>query len=290
MKHFAERISKDKLRRKALSSTETEELLRKDGSISAQHRDTLMLQRTAGNRAAVQMVQRTKPLIQRDPIRERLIDHMQIDNGPVTQLAMHIFNIMGDMDTGNYESANARLFSNDVAGLLGYSIKTNLKQIDSTGKQEEQIKREINVIISKSMHFKGRLELPSITVKEGKGLSFNLTTGEPEGERTPANDEALAWQVLPVFLEEWIHMFQNRTGDLLSRGTREFQVSDDFTQDENSENWNLKEVDIYAIYRDLGWNRVLDEFVARYPERMKYKDFADYQDFVKASPSLAKYL
>src|SRR5690606_21092860 len=105
--------------------------------------------------------------------------------------------------------------------------------------------------------------------------------GNAEGERTPANDEALAWQVLPIFLEEWIHMFQNRTGDLLSRGTREFQVSDDFTQDENSGNWNLNEVDIYAIYRDLGWSRVLDEFVARYPERMKYKDFADFQDFVK---------
>lgn len=289
MKHFAERIAKDKLRRKALSNTETEELLRTDGSISAQHRDTLMLQRTVGNRAAVQAVQRTKPLIQRNPIKSRLIDYMDIDNGPVTQLAMHIFNIMNDMDTGNYASANARLFSDDVAGRLGYSIKSNLKQIDSTGKQEEQIKAEIDAIITKSMHFKGRLELPSITVKEGKGFSFNLTTGEPEGERTPANDEALAWQVLPIFLEEWIHMFQNLTGDLLSRGTRDFLKSPDFTQDENSGNWNLNEVDIYAIYRDLGWARVLEEFVERYPERQKYKDFADIQDFVKASPGLAQF-
>src|SRR5262249_37799798 len=97
--------------------------------------------------------------------------------------------------------------------------------------------------------------------------------------RTPETDPSLAQQVYPVVLEEWIHMFQHQIEGYLSEGTYQFLETPEVVQNQmlpdGQGRWNMREVDIYAVYRDLGWDQVVKTFQTRYTEREKYANFLE---------------
>lgn len=83
--------------------------------------------------------------------------------------------------------------------------------------------------------------------------------------------------VLPAALEEWIDMFQTASQTFLSDSTYDFANTPEVMQNqqlpEGQGRWDLKEVDIFATYRELGWMSVLDAFRARYTERQRFQVF-----------------
>jgi hypothetical protein len=234
----------------------------------------LQLQRTIGNQAVAQLVKRNtggSTRIQRNPIKDRLIHFIQdLSQGPViNMLAQHILNVINALDSGNWATAYNLLYDRGVAKLAGHRINTKNVFINSTGKNPKEIKGEVDRAISKGMYFKGKLDLPEVMVTQGNGFDPNA--------RTPETDQELAQQVLPVVLEEWIHMFQHQIQGFVSHGTYLFQQSPEVQQNQmlpdGQGRWNMNEVDIYAIYKDLGWDVVLSAFKARYTERQKYEFF-----------------
>merc|ERR1739841_182770 len=86
--------------------------------------------------------------------------------------------------------------------------------------------------------------------------------------KSPGNDALLAMKVLPIFIEECIHIFQHLIGGHLSPDTEAFRRSKKFNKEDD-----LNEVDICAFYKDLGWNEVLTRFYPRYPERLRFLEF-----------------
>jgi len=74
-------------------------------------------------------------------------------------------------------------------------------------------------------------------------------------------------------LEEWIHLFQFQLNEneYLSDDTVAFGNSN--AEEIERGGWDLKEVDIYATYRQLGWISILKVFRERYKERDAFETF-----------------
>lgn len=235
------------------------------------------LQRRIGNRAVQQLIQRQQApanVIQRNPT-ERLAaiisDSEQAEH--IRRAAQNILNVINALIGRDFETASTMLYSNDMARGLKHHINLKFVSIRGVGKSQSEIDKEVEQAIGKGMYFQGKLDLPAVMID----------MGSDQDPIMPENDESLAMKVLPVVLEEWIHMFQHMIGGLLSENTEAFaatpEVQENQTLPEGGGKWNMREVDIYAIYRDLGWDTVLDAFRSRYTERQKFEDFMVQQEY-----------
>jgi hypothetical protein len=233
----------------------------------------LRLQRSAGNRAVSQLLSGPGPrsaVLQRNPITDKLDAYAKTDSRKVVAaMAAHLLGITNALGGGDWGTAYQALYNKGVAKLANHSISLKSTYISTAdyGSQEE-IDQAIEAGISKGMYFSNSrtLNLPDVGVYPGTDILRAVT---------PATDPHLAQMVLPVALEEWIHMFQHLIGGYLSDATYSFEASAEVTRNKTSgdREWNMNEVDIYAVYRDLGWNQVLDAFRSRYEERRAFEDF-----------------
>lgn len=245
----------------------------------------LRLQQVVGNKTLSRMLIKPgttpKNVVQRNPITDRLTTYINTgSNGAIRTLAQHLLTIIGHIDSGNFSAAYDLLQSNAVARSIQYSINTKFKQIDGTNHRKwGEVLKEAEETAKQGMHFKGKLLLPDVMVMVDDDITH---------AKTPQNDPTLANVMLPVMLEEWIHAFQTAIGGYLSEGTELFgQTADVVTNQQQPAGtmgrYDLKEVDIYAIYRDLGWNNVLDAFRSRYAERGLYEEHAKKVDELTAT-------
>lgn len=263
-----------------LQPAEQEELLLKGGinKTDIEHptpATVMQLQRAIGNQATKQLITQksTSPTIQRNPIKEKLTsfitdltksDHIRI-------LAHHILTAINAIDAGDWETARDLLYSKDVAGSLGHQLSVDMPTIDISKNPEGQFEKAIR---NARYSFANKtIRVVDVSPYHPKWLDLS------EGEYNDAEEKEkrdLYPHVLPVALEEWIHMFQNMTQSVLSEGTEMFMMSPQVQENQNLPvQWNMNEVDIYAVYKDLGWDIVLSEFKARYAERIKYQEFID---------------
>lgn len=249
--------------------------------------DLLQLQRSIGNRAVSDMISTNEAgaeTIQRNPIKDRLQQYIdsQDETAHVHTLADHLLKIMNAMDANDYQLASDLLRDSTVLKSVGHT-STGKRKADVVNAKdmtpEEIDAKVIAVAKAKSMYFKDskKLDLPNIIVVPAGKSATDPTNPTPE------SDARLAWQVLPIALEEWIHMFQHTIDGLLSEGTKRFAQTDEVQQNQmlpdGQGRWNMREVDIYAIYRDLGWEQILDEFESRYTEREKYKEYEWHREY-----------
>jgi hypothetical protein len=212
------------------------------------------------------VVRRRPSLIQRNPITDTLqqvgMDLTKADN--VRFLANHLLGVITAMNAGRWADAHRDLYSDAAAKRLDHHI--NLRFLLIKDGPADVVRAKVEQVLAKGMYFKGQLNLPDIAV------------GTVANARTPADDTALAKQVLPVVLEEWIHMYQNATNTFLSADTVTFQQKPEVVANQTStgRKWSLNEVDIYAVYRDLGWFSVLSAFHNRYEERQKFEELVPF--------------
>lgn len=200
-------------------------------------------------------------VVQRNPIAR--LRRYQAPRYPahVVRLSQLIEDTINDINNQNWAAAYNRLVDPRALRFLGYRVDIPTLIINPTGLSQEQLNTQIVTEVAKSMHFRDARKVVIHDVAVG-------TT--PLNFRTAGNDPQLAMIILPVALEEFIHVFQNLTGSHLSQGTDDFAAS---PAAQNHPEWDMHEVDIYATYRDLGWNNILPTFVGRYREREQYEGF-----------------
>lgn len=170
--------------------------------------------------------------------------------------------------TEAYEALYDQKFWSDLNKLrpLGnnYGCSVKRHEIDSKDfKTPKQQAKEIkSIMVSKCFYYNesGNMILPDffITVKHN---ALEAKTAE--------NTNWVAKVMVPIALEEWIHMFQHMTNGYVSANTAAFSKSILWNRV-----GNLNEVDVYATYRDLGWPKsLLDEFRKRYKERGRFEEY-----------------
>lgn len=195
------------------------------------------------------------------------------DNGRamhVRALANHLIQAINAISAGQWATADGLLYNRTFAKNVGASINLIYEQIDPTGKTPHAVASEITEAAIKGMYYADskKLDLPSIGLVRGNDY------GNAQG---PQDNPDWAWIVYPVLLEEWIHMFQNEAGRLVSQSATMFAQGEEFAQNPD---WDAHEMDIYAIYRELQWDTVLDAFVGRYTVRRAFADWRDSMDYL----------
>lgn len=232
------------------------------------------IQRSLGNHAVTQLVSSAKqasPVIQRNPIKDKLTAFItnQGASQRIQQLAAHLLAAMNAIDAKNWDEAYDRLYDKGVAAQFGISLNSSFIVIKETPeKTQEDIEREVNLQMENGMRFENKLILPDVAVAPPGANPLDFKNAQ--------NTEWLAMKVFPVLLEEWIHEFQHTIGGLLSDTTIEFSQTPAVlanAQQGGERQWNMREADIYAIYKELGWATVLQDFKARYTERQKLDEF-----------------
>jgi hypothetical protein len=236
----------------------------------------MQLQRLIGNHAVGQLLHQgatPQAQIQRNPVKDRLVYFMrnQSQGKGINALAGHILTIINAMEAGNFALADKMLKDKAVPRLVGHTIRVTSQPPINVASEAEigpEVEKKVSTGIAWYFSDSKKIEVPEFSVM----INNDYMTG-----RSPADDPALARMVLPVVLEEWIHMFQHQIKGFLSEGTEKFsrtaEVRENQRLPDGEGRWNLREVDIYAIYRDLGWASVLDAFRSRYTEREKYEAF-----------------
>lgn len=241
------------------------------------------LQRKIGNHAVAQLVSSTKqtaPVIQRNPIKEKLTTYIN-DQGAsqkIQKLAAHLLAAMNAIDAKNWDEAYRLLYDKAIAGEFGISLKSSFIVISETSdKTQDQIEKEVNTQMEKGMRFENLLVLPDVAVAPPRANPLDFKTAQNTGW--------MAMKVFPVLLEEWIHEFQHTIGGLLSDSTIAFSRSPEVQQNEQQvggQKWNMREADIYAIYKELGWVDVLEDFKSRYEERQKLDEYMIQSEVTQA--------
>jgi hypothetical protein len=240
------------------------------------HSGIRQLQRLLGNQALQRLIQPTPAppgFIQRESVQQRLQNHIAASNSPekakIGILAQHLLNIMGLINTGDFPAAYALLKDRGVAGQIGYKISDTSKVIYRRDRSWGSVLAELEQTAKRGFHKNGNLLLPDAgVVDDGDDIQQMKTAG---------NDPRLANLFLPVMLEEWMHAFQGMIGGFISESTEMFSMSSEVTENQQLPvgthgRYDLKEVDIYAVYRELGWNHLLDTFRSRYTERARFED------------------
>jgi len=228
------------------------------------------LQRLIGNRAVQRLIAEQSALIQRNPVTDRLEKYMDdVTQAPETRIiAQHILNVIAAINGGQWQTAYDLLTNNGIAGIVKAKIKIVKFSVFDRKRYETELFRAM-----KAGQYKPEgkeITLPDMEIAYMDEM--DLHSGGMQDMKTPANDQQLAMTFLPVMLEEWIHMFQYHIGGFVSYATESFERNK--ANEITANGWNLKEVDIYAIYRDLKWFAILDEFRSRYTERQKFEEFS----------------
>lgn len=168
-------------------------------------------------------------------------------------LAGHILKIIVLIDRQEWDDANEALNKHEIARQCGIRISSPFKVCDS-------VDSATTFVQNKAMWYPGkmRLALPQVAIGI-KGMSDSEW-------KYPSELSLLAERIFPIWLEEWIHAFQYFIAGPVSEKTIAFEQSRYFQN-----TWDAKEVDIYAIYRDLGWNKnILQQTEQSYDERIAF--------------------
>ena len=195
-------------------------------------------------------------------------------------LGSRLLEIIGLMDSRDYEPAFSLL--TDVS--FGRKMNCTIKIIkrDVFCKTMEAAK----VSLEKLDHWKNGMHW----LDQGKGAQLDLPTacitiiesGQTENyiEWTIWNNPTLAQLFLPVLLEEWIHLLQHITGESLSKRAELFKKA--FKK--SHPDWIFDEVDIYAFYKDMGWNQFdLPSIMKRYEERSAFEHYEQHGNLPEKS-------
>jgi len=168
-------------------------------------------------------------------------------------LAGHIYKIICFIDEQKWNEANAALNKDMVAQSCGIHI-------DSPFKVLESVDDAISYAQRRAMFASGSLKMTLPQVALAK-------KGTPEHQwKYPEELPQLAIRLFPIWLEEWIHAFQNLIAGPICDEVIKFEKSNCFKT-----TWSANEVDIYAIYKDLDWDKdMLLETENRYDERIAF--------------------
>jgi hypothetical protein len=190
----------------------------------------------------------------------------------VHSMSTRLIEIIQSLERKNYENAYSILYDSNILKTFGYSLKSSNFEIC----QDLECAKKA---ASKAMHWfppTSKLLLPEVYV----GTPNDIQMGTM---KTAENDPDVARSVLPVILEEWIHMFQFEIGGYLSPDTSLFMAS---SEGQHIDRDKLNEVDICAFYRDLGWHDILPDFYERYHERALFRQFIEGRNITRASATL----
>lgn len=170
-------------------------------------------------------------------------------------LAGHIHRIIALVDERKWDDASAALFEQDIARQCGI-------RIDSPFKICQTVDDAVSFARRNAMWFKGKMKLTLPQVAIGIRGSESFDWGYPD------EIPLLAERIIPIWLEEWIHAFQYFIAGPVSEKTIAFKESPEFQT-----SWDENEVDIFAIYKDLGWNEdMLKENEKFYDERIAFAE------------------
>ena len=181
-----------------------------------------------------------------------------VNNDKIRILAGHIHKIICFIDSQNWDKANKALNDLDLAASCGIRIDSPFKICETT---DEAITYSLRrAFWSRN---KMKLLLPQVAIGH-KGMPFSKWV-------YPEEMPQLAIRFFPIWLEEWIHAFQHFIAGPVSDETIAFKKSECFNT-----SWDVNEIDIYAIYKDLGWDKkLLKELKSRYDERIAFAAYVD---------------
>ncbi len=178
------------------------------------------------------------------------------DDDRVRMLAGHILKVICCIDQEKWKEANEALHADKVAETCGFRIDSPIKVFDN-------VQDAIVYARGKAMWYKAlnKVRLPQAAI--GK-------KGTPEDRwKFPYEIPELASRIYPIWLEEWIHVFQSLVAEPVCHKAVEFEKSPKFKKD-----WDINEVDVFAIFSEMGWSEeMLNEMEGCYDERIAFSDF-----------------
>ena len=189
--------------------------------------------------------------------RDRGIPKNQNDD-QIRRLAGHILKIIQDIELQRWNDAITSLLDGGTAKFCGF-------RIDSPFEVFRNIDDAVHFTRMKATWFQSnkKIRLPLVAIG-GKG-SNSLDW------KYPAEISDLAEKIFPILLEEWIHAFQFMISSPICDESILFGKSPQFKK-----SWNINEVDVFALYRKLGWNvEMLHEMEIIYDERVAFVDFSN---------------
>lgn len=176
----------------------------------------------------------------------------------IRRLAGHILKIIQDIELQRWSDANISLLDGDTAKHCGL-------RIDSPFEVFRNIDDAVHFTRKKAMWFQRnkKIRLPQVAIG-GRG-SNSLDW------KYPAEIPDLAEKIFPILLEEWIHALQFMISSPICDESILFEKSPQFKK-----SWNINEVDVFALYRNLGWSvEMLHEMEIIYDERVAFLDFSN---------------
>lgn len=181
-------------------------------------------------------------------------------NSNIHKLSNGLISVIENFNDQNYEAAYELLTDVTFLGDIGYRLKCKYIFFDPETPIDEAV-APVTTAMSYNTSSKQVIDLTDVIIKNGADVV---------DVRTAGNDPLLAVRVLPIFIEEYIHILQHLIGGHLSPDTTAFKRSNKFKKEDD-----LDEVDICAFYRDLGWNQIVTCFYPRYPERLRFLEFVE---------------
>lgn len=168
-------------------------------------------------------------------------------------LAGHIHRIIELIDNSQWTDASDAIFENDIATKCGVHI-------DSPFRICPNVDDAVSFARKNAMWFKTKmmLRLPQVAIGAKGESNFDW--------EYPNEIPLLAERIVPIWLEEWIHVFQYFIAGPVSEKTIAFTKSPAFLN-----TWDENEVDIFVIYKGLGLDeKTLQENEKIYDERIAF--------------------
>jgi hypothetical protein len=168
-------------------------------------------------------------------------------------LAGHIHRIIALIDDSRWNDASNAIFEQAVAQKCGLHI-------DSPFRICQNDDDAVSFARKNAMWYKHKmkLRLPQVAIGTKGSTDFDW--------EYPEDLPLLAQRILPIWLEEWIHVFQHFIAGPVSQKTVAFKESPGFLQ-----SWDENEVDIFVIFKDLGWDEdMMLENEKCYDERIAF--------------------
>lgn len=177
----------------------------------------------------------------------------------VRKMAGYLVDIIRYLDNKKWEEARKILLEKPAE--FGYSVQCKPKELsgDRT-KDEKTIENESSVFMF--YHKDKKLQYVDCIIRKGNN---------PLEWQTARNNGWIAQRVLPLMLEEFIHMFQHHKKGYVCLDTTNFAKSSIYKKNKGTYGWDLDEIDIYATFRQLGWKNLLQPCRGRYEGRKAFE-------------------
>lgn len=177
----------------------------------------------------------------------------------VSRMAGYLVDIIRYLDVQKW--GEARIMLIEKPERFGY--KVDVKPVPLSGNKTED-EKTIENESSNFWHFH----------KEKKLCYVDFVLGaNPKKWPSSANNGWIAQRVLPLMLEEFIHMFQHAKKGYVCLDTTKFAESSIYKKNKGKSDWSLSEIDIYATFRQLGWKNLLGPCRDRYKGREAFEEW-----------------